>query len=428
MARGAIGRQLHWGVALVGTLFVLPWLVRTVPNPENIQVNQVFFPPVMLWASPLLILGLRALWERLASREGRQAAAILAGLVLVARVGFGILGGGASGNLAADRMARNMLLNLPRGAVLYSEGDTNTFSLAYLKTVLGLRPDVEVFDRTGGLFEDIYHILDGQYAKQGAPGELVRVEMAREALEADRPRFYSESENAPGRLLAVNGLLFRVSTPAAPLTAPRGLWPRFRVPRVEEGADYLSRETAARFYIFRAANSLRAGMPRGWALEDFRQAARLGHDNHRLINNIGLEYLKAGWKDMAETTFQQVVAIDPTYVLGWYNLAVLAKEMGQPVLVEKYYRRCLELAPTYSPARDGLAVVLYRTGRLQEAVLQWEKLLKTDASYAPAFRNLGMAVYEMDPRQARPLLQEYLRLAPNAPDREGIEKFMEGTR
>jgi hypothetical protein len=39
-----------------------------------------------------------------------------------------------------------------------------------------------------------------------------------------------------------------------------------------------------------------------------------------------------------------------------------------------------------------------------------------------------MAVYEMDPRQARPLLQEYLRLAPNAPDREGIEKFMEGTR
>jgi uncharacterized membrane protein YhaH (DUF805 family) len=104
MARGAIGRQLHWGVALVGTLFVLPWLVRTVPNPENIQVNQVFFPPVMLWASPLLILGLRALWERLASREGRQAAAILAGLVLVARVGFGSWGEARPVTLRPDRM------------------------------------------------------------------------------------------------------------------------------------------------------------------------------------------------------------------------------------------------------------------------------------------------------------------------------------
>jgi tetratricopeptide (TPR) repeat protein len=223
--------------------------------------------------------------------------------------------------------------------------------------------------------------------------------------------------------LAVNGLLFRVSKDT-PLTAPHGLWSRFRVPSVGIDGNYLSRETAARFFIFRGANGLRSGMSHDMVLADFRKAAEIGFDNTRLVNNIGMEFMKAGWMDNAAQCFHHTLDIDPKFIQGWFNMAVLTNERGRPVEAEENYRHCLALDPRYTPARDGLAVILFHTGRLEEAVEQWEELIKRDMSYPPAFRNLGLAILQVDPTHARMLLEQYLKMSPDAPDRVVVIKSM----
>jgi tetratricopeptide (TPR) repeat protein len=413
-------------LALVGTAVVFPWLVHTAPNPENNQIAEVFFPPVFLWAAPLLLTGLRYWSDRMTRVDVRRWVGMVLLLVLVARLGVSYFQYGQADNLASDRMGRNYLLNLPIHSVIYSEGDTATFPLAYLQGVLGLRKDVTIYDRTGGLFEDLYHILDVSHPMSQNNYDLVRMELERESKLPEQPVFYTETEYAPGRLLAVNGLLFRVSKGDMPQIAQHGLWPHFRVPYAGVEGDYLSRETAARFYIFRGANGLRSGMSREFIYEDLQRAAELGFDNSRLINNIGMEYLNAGLTDNAERSFLQVVEVDPQSYLGWYNLGVLAEKKGLPAVTEERYRLCLKINPSYSPARDGLAVALFKTGRLEDAVDQWQELLKRDKSYPPAFRNLGIAVLQIDPTHAHLLLEQYLKMSPNAPDRVPIARIMNG--
>ena len=413
-------------LGMVGIGVVLPWLIQTVPNPENNQIMEVFFPPLLLWASPLFLDGTQSLLEKSGNREIRRGLAVLGILLLAARVGWAILPGGQSRNLSTDRLGRDYLLNLPGKAVIYGEGDTALFPLAYMRGVLGLRPDLEVFDRTGGLFENIYRILDAVNPGGHNYSDLVLIELDRERKNPDQPVFYTETEYVPGRLLAINGLLFRASKDGIPVPAPRGLWPRFREPLGDFREDYLSRETDARYYVFRAANSIRTGMAKEYILSDFSKAAAIAFDNSRLLNNIGMELSKAGWKDNAAKYFRKTVDLDPMFGLGWYNLALVASDKGQPVESEEMYRRCLKADPYYSPARDGLAVVLYRTGRLEEAVDEWTQLFRRDQTYVPAFRNFGIAVLQADPVHARMLLEQYLRMAPNAPDRAGVIGVLQG--
>lgn len=420
LSRAEVKKDAAALLAVLGTLILFPWLSHATPNPEHLQVNRAFFPPVLLWASPILLTGLRALWDRLPRTDARRALGVALGFLLISRVGWATFRSDQSVNLATERMGRNLFLNLPERSVFYCEGDTASFPLAYLQGVRALRPDTTLFDRTGGLFEDLYHILDVRHPGGPGPGDLILAERQFETTHPGRPLFYSESAYAPGRLLALNGLLFRVSGEDRPLTAPRGLWPRFRTPTAGPNGDFLGRETAARFYIFRAANSLRSGMPGEWVFTDFDQAVLLGADNHRLINNIALEYLKGGALGPAEKLFNQVIAIDPGYAVGWYNLGVLANQKGKILDSMDFYRKCLALDPAYTPARDGLAVGLFKTGRLPEAVDQWEELLRRDGGYPQAYRNFGMAIAQVDAPHAKMLLDRYLALAPEAPDRESV--------
>jgi tetratricopeptide (TPR) repeat protein len=419
-------KDLSLWLALAGTLVVFPWLSHTVPNPENNQINGAFFPPVFLWAAPLFLTGLKYWLDRIRNLELRRGLGCFFIFILLARLGVSFFQYGQAQNVASDRMGRNFLLNLPSHSVLYSEGDTSTFPLAYLQGVLGLRKDVTIYDRTGGLFEDLYHLLDANSPVNLQSVDLVRMEVIRESQSPEQPIFYTESEFAPGRLLAVNGLLFRVSKEDVPMIAPQGLWSRFRFPYAGFAGDYLSRETAARFYIFRGATGLRCNVDHRFILRDFKVAAELGSDNSRLINNIGLEFLKAGLKENAEKCFLRVVEIDPQYYLGWYNLAVLAGPSDSSMLTEEKFRHCLKINPSYSPARDSLAILLYKTGRFEEAVNQWRELINRDGSYLPAYRNLGIAILKVDPSNAHLLLQRYLQMSPNATDRESVSRIMGG--
>ena len=416
--------ELPIALGLAGLGLGLPLLLRVHPDPQNNSVMEAFFPPLLIWGSPWLAEGLRAVARKGTKPWAKGAGALLLSLLLAARVGSALSVSNQTRNLAAEDMGRDFLLNLPRGAALYCEGDTATFPLAYLKQVLGLRSDAEVFDRTGGLFGDFYGLLDVGGTGSGDPAVQVQKERAREASHPDQSAFYSEKETAPGRTLVPAGFLFQATDSAAPAWDESRFWPKTREPRAGLSQDFLSRETGARFYVFRAMAGIRGRAPLGKIRDDFDETARLAWDNTRVLNNVGLETLKAGWVDGSLPYFEKTVELDQDFTLGWYNQGIVARQQGRTRDAVQSFQRALEADPAYSPARDSWAILLYNNGHPQEAVDQWQRILELDPSYAPGYRNLGFALSTQDVPRSKQLLARYLQMVPDAPERAQVEALL----
>jgi len=416
--------EIPIALGLAGLGLGLPLLLRVHPDPQNNSVMEAFFPPMMIWGSPWVAVGLQGLSARMSRPWVRTVGALLLTGLLAARVGSALFVSSQSRNLACEDMGRNFLLNLPRGAALYSEGDTATFPLAYLKQVMGLRPDAEVFDRTGGLFGDFYGLLDVGGTGSEDPTVMVRKERGRESSHPSQSIFYSEKETAPGRTLAPAGFLFQATDSGAPSWDESKFWPRAREPRAGLAQDFLSRETGARFYVFRALAGLRGKAPLGKIRDDFAGTARLAWDNTRVLNNVGMETLRAGWVDGSLPYFEGAVEQDPDFTLGWYNQGIVARQQGRTRDAVQFFQRALQADPAYSPARDSWAILLYNNGHPPEAVDQWQRLLELDPSYAPGYRNLGFALATQDVTMSKQLLARYLQINPGAPERAQVEALL----
>jgi tetratricopeptide (TPR) repeat protein len=323
-----------------------------------------------------------------------------------------------------------MLLCMPSDAVLYSEGDTSTFPLVYLKLVVGLRPDADVFDRTGGLMEDLYGILGSGRKGINLPfEELVKIEMAHESRHAHPAVFYSEKETAPGRLLEYAGLLFRVRADGVHPTpdVPRPdfpAWAHMRIPRIDACHDYLSRETGSRYYVMKGEFLI--GNDNLGAQKVFEDAVRIGFDNARLFLNVGVAQLNAGLLLDAEKSFARSVTLAPTMALSWYDWGVVAERMGNVRDAEEHYLKALQQDPGYSDARNNLAYLYMKQQKLDKAITQWEEILRYTPGYKRAYRDLGLALIKDQPSRGRNLLMQYLQMGPTPQETEFIRKVLAG--
>jgi hypothetical protein len=259
-----------------------------------------------------------------------------------------------SGDTVAERMGQNVLLNLPKDAVLYGEGDYFTFPLAYFQSVSSVRKDVTVFDRTGGLFQNLYHVLDHDPPLALHAPDRVRIERQWESQQPERPLYYVEAMNAPDRHVSIDGLLYRVTTKDAAVVTPCGLWTSFREPVMGPGGKYSSRTMASRYYFFRAVHGIRNGGTREWIIRDLKRVNELGFDNAILVNAISVELMENGWLESARYGFLHTLEIDPYFYQGWYNLGVVASRSDQMSEVGDDFRRCLAINPNDQLARDGL--------------------------------------------------------------------------
>jgi hypothetical protein len=104
----------------------------------------------------------------------------------------------------------NIFRSLPEGATLVTDGDNETFILAYLQQALGLRPDVRLAHRKGFLFDApawIRHSSRDDLGRNSARWQ-------REILSGDGPVYYATYSNlsaiAPGCSLEREGIVYRV--------------------------------------------------------------------------------------------------------------------------------------------------------------------------------------------------------------------------
>jgi hypothetical protein len=418
------GRNLGKGyfLGLAFLFLVHPFLIRAPLEATTNAVNIVFLPPLFLWSLPLLAQGLGSALRFLPRMEKWVLVfAALAILSIVLR-SYGLAD--ASRNMAVTDVAQGMLRQAHSGSVLYSDGDSVTFPLAYLKLVSRLRPDLTVFDRTGGLFQDLYGAFDRPRRGLPPPARMVQLEMDFERKTTTPAVFYTESTLVPGRKTVMTGLLFQVTEAGHRVLSDELFWAGACPPRAETRHDHFSREGAARFHVFKAGHHLRTGKEQEEAGRELERAKTFAHDNGQILINIGIMEGEAGHLEEAERTLREACELLPRDPLPWVHRASLASQDGRGEDAIHHLEQAVRRDPGNAENHFRLGYQLYQAGRIAEAAQEWERTKELDPSHADAHRNLAFLHMQGNPVYAAELFRRYLSMEPGTKDRTAIEGFL----
>ncbi len=281
---------------------------------------------------------------------------------------------------------QTMLRTLPPRSVLFMDGGDDAFySLAYLQYGMGKRPDVELHDRGGLIFHNVYGDDFRHIPKEEKTNRREQVEKAYLGV---KPLYYStlDEKALPGVTLAPSGFLLAVpSSDLRPIPWPvmilRSLYP-------VHPTDYRTRALAA-FFPYMNGKSLLADGLIDEGLLFFRRAQSIGEGVDWLKTNLGFDYAK-----IAFNFFQS----------------------GQYAAAERVYRELIRFDPMNSQAQGNLGVVLEKSGRPNEARAQYEQSARLFPHVADPVYNLAvLSWHEKDWPKVLSYLEEVLRRDPRHP-------------
>ena len=115
----------------------------------------------------------------------------------------------------------------------------------------------------------------------------------------------------------------------------------------------------------------------------------------------------------ALAAYEKALALDPAAAFIAGEAAELALQLDDRERAEKWARKRLELAPNDAKSRVILGRVLWTRGDLEGAQAEFERALKADPSSAETLFALTELVAGRDPKHARALLEDYLKLNPD---------------
>jgi tetratricopeptide (TPR) repeat protein len=101
---------------------------------------------------------------------------------------------------------------------------------------------------------------------------------------------------------------------------------------------------------------------------------------------------KKNWS-AATTTFQKVLAINPTNVYADYDLGWIAQSRGNSNEAISYYTKCLAANAAYTPAMYNEAILL-ESSRPQQAIAMYQKIVRVDPKASSAYLRLALVQAE----------------------------------
>ena len=293
-----------WGTLLLLALPVgLAVLIRFEADPTHAyQISQFLLP-----LSALLAVAIGHGIDPLARSRFRAPVAGLLALWVIAGAALHYRAADQHDFSLARHYGHDLISSLPRDATLFVEGDNETFSLAYLQLVEGVRPDVRIIQRKGYVFEDLYGL-----------GKLPRRQWAlrqREVEAALLPRlqgpvFCTGSLALPAGFKTTPwGLLSRVvrgearsqpvGMPSLPTTLARA-----------RNGDYVTRKMAVSYLEGGAREALREGTLET-ALEAYRRLAYVAYDFPEAHYNLSRLLLLSGRPHAARDEFFVALLLAP---------------------------------------------------------------------------------------------------------------------
>jgi len=130
----------------------------------------------------------------------------------------------------------------------------------------------------------------------------------------------------------------------------------------------------------------------------------------------GVQLSNAGQHEPAIAKFNEAIGIIPTCYNCYNNIAYSYTVLKDNAKAEEAYKKSIEVKADDSAAYVGLASIYFNTGKSAEAKPLVEKAVTIDPSNADAHYIYGMTLVATDPAKAKTEFEEFVKLAPTAPN------------
>lgn len=378
----ALGRAAVWLLAGPGFLLLanMPFTAEAVGIMERfyILMNLFFAWPV---ADGLILLVRSVPWKR-------SVAAGLLAAVIVAGVAWRNEASWRNAFLAYD-YGRNILRTLAPGSIFFMDGGDDTFySTAYLCFAEKRRPDVELHDRGGLVFKNIYGPDFRQLTREEKEARRKQVEAAYPPV---RPVYYSTFNPGimPGYTLSPDGVMYRVEKPSAvnayDLYALRGIYDT-------DFHDYRSRALVPIYPYFDAVRSpdKRTGL--------LRYSFYRWHEVEWMKTNIRIDLARQAYElydqrklNEAAEAYRVLVELSPGDAAALVNWGVVEKERGRTDAALELYARAIAVQPNSTEAYYNRAVVAWGRSDWPAAIIDFRKMLEVNPQDRRALHYLPIA-------------------------------------
>jgi predicted CXXCH cytochrome family protein len=112
------------------------------------------------------------------------------------------------------------------------------------------------------------------------------------------------------------------------------------------------------------------------ALVEFEAAQTENADRPEAPANLGNLYMSRGEADRAEAAYRKAIALDPSFVPAYANLADLFRAVGRDADAERSLRDGLRMVPNAAALREALGLTLVRQGKRREALAEFAAAVK----------------------------------------------------
>ncbi len=234
----------------------------------------------------------------------------------------------------------NILRTLPPDALYVSESDHGSFSVLYLQTVFGMRPDIENLRKYGYLQSTLFEEMPAPMRKR--IGEFPKRRYDPEILvwlmeHTDRPLYLAKPMALPGARMAPAGLLFRALRPGEQPSG-RDYWAGYQwraISPEETRGDYTAEVILYEMHKARAYAAL-------------IEARKASPEEQTRLEQKALEHLELGLS---------VYGRDPMIL---NNAGVLCARYGFYQQAQHYFLEALRCLPHLSEAQRNRERVLRR--------------------------------------------------------------------
>jgi len=362
-------------------------LLANMPfDPQTEGILERFYILVNLFWAFFILAGLEGIFGEASGVKSKAALFAAASLLLVA-----LRAGAVSwrGYYLAYDYGRNVLRTLSPGSALFMDGGDDTFySTAYLSFAEGRRRDVELHDRGGLVFKNVYGADFRQLPRDMKENRRREIERA---YFAARPVYFStfNKDVMPGTALAADGVLYR---PAAGTRVNSYFAYSLRNVYDAGLSDYRSRALAPIYPYFEASYdpAEKSSLWRG-ALLMWPDAMWL--KGNLKVEMLGDAYNKYSRNDFpgAEKAYLGALAYFPGDYETIINLGVVYEKMRELDKAVECYERAARLEPGKTDAYYNIAVIYWQRSEWANAVKQLNKMLEINPSDERALRYLPIA-------------------------------------
>ena len=275
----------------------------------------------------------------------------------------------------------NILKTLPYNSILFMDGGDDTFyTLGYLQAVEKRRRDLELHDRGGLVFKNIYGVDFRKLSKQEK--ELRRINIEKNFIPI-RPVFYSTFNKniLPNETLKYAGVLYFVESSMPDEEYSQDLiFDIYSYRSVyQKYFDYRSNALAPVYYFMEAVNEnepYKKFLLLKYSYFLWPEVDWLKNNIKFELHNLGYQMFNEKKYEFCKNIYKLLLSIDNTDINALLNLGVVYEKLNDFSLAENCYNKVLEIDINNATAYYNLAVLYWNKNDWDKVIFYFNKVLE----------------------------------------------------